>query len=652
MRTALYILAAYISTSSCSFFDSCQKHDLDAIKAHLQAPTPIDNIDLRDCLAPHWQSHPAIARAVISSRKFVEGCTGTCVRLAFRKVSTDPDYVTMVKAQSDALVAVLKNGDSGPLRELLEDPANFTEQYKDGQVNFLPAVLRNSRNGVLEDISQADPLLAEQLRARLEVPVLASEPVASEPTLSEPIASEPIVSPNVSPSASPTVTSPASVDRRGFYKELQAAAGTEDMAEALVQMLHLHRRLIPGNQQDDLEWEQAFNLVRQKMEDEEGIMLDPYQVRSKVKDYCFTHSLESDWEEVRKLGNGAYGVVNLYRRRADGALMAGKTVEWSENGKVEPIVVLKELVISLLLRHPNLIRLEDVYLGAGQDELLFALEYVSAGDLKGLLKQGFQYNQDKRPIAHTALHLTEAHILPILHQLLTGLAHMHHHRIIHRDLKPANVLLNRDGVMKIADFGLSTWVDVSVGRRSLYGTPSFMAPAVLSGGYGTSVDLWSVAMLLFNLVEGEVPYAGLSAAEMGLEVEAGTPPTKHHPEWWTPRLTEFYEMCIQLSSSNTGSAAELLALPYIREAVDLTALRRLINPGEEGEEACLLSQYDPEDGLAVAAFHERKTRESLRASMKKAGQDTEEQQQVKKPVAASKVLFGKRNRANINATHK
>jgi cyclin-dependent kinase len=110
--------------------------------------------------------------------------------------------------------------------------------------------------------------------------------------------------------------------------------------------------------------------------------------------------------------------------------------------------------------------------------------------------------------------------LPILksflYQLLTGVAYCHHHRVLHRDLKPPNLLINREGQLKLADFGLARAFGIPV-RSYTHEVVTlwYRAPDVLMGSrkYSTPVDIWSVGCIFAEMANGRPLVAGTSEAD-------------------------------------------------------------------------------------------------------------------------------------------
>lgn len=97
-----------------------------------------------------------------------------------------------------------------------------------------------------------------------------------------------------------------------------------------------------------------------------------------------------------------------------------------------------------------------------------------------------------------------------MEKLIRAIAHCHESGVCHRDLKPDNILINKNYDLKVIDFGLSKHIDKNI--RSLVsrvGTPAYMAPEVILGNrYDLKCDIWSLGVLMYNLICGNVPFLG------------------------------------------------------------------------------------------------------------------------------------------------
>ncbi|CAM0135887.1 hypothetical protein VKS41_001675 [Umbelopsis sp. WA50703] len=161
------------------------------------------------------------------------------------------------------------------------------------------------------------------------------------------------------------------------------------------------------------------------------------------------------------------------------------------------------------------------------------------------------------------LPLSERQIAYILKQILLALEHIHSCGRMHRDIRADNILLNADGLIKLADFGHSAQLTSSAPKRtSVVGTPFWMAPEVIKGEeYDTSADIWSLGALLYELLTGSPPYSEYPPLRaLFLIASKGLPEC---PKDWSEDLNNFMEQCTQIDPRSRPSAQSLLQHPFI-----------------------------------------------------------------------------------------
>ena len=139
------------------------------------------------------------------------------------------------------------------------------------------------------------------------------------------------------------------------------------------------------------------------------------------------------------------------------------------------------------------------------------MEFCQGGEL-------FQYIVDKGK-------LTEDEAKPILDQILEGIKYIHKMGVVHRDIKPENILIDQNGNVKLSDFGLSKYVSLKSNLvKTPCGSPCYASPECLSGlpynGYIS--DMWSVGVLLYACVCGQLPWTKRSQAELFAQVKSGS----------------------------------------------------------------------------------------------------------------------------------
>jgi len=202
------------------------------------------------------------------------------------------------------------------------------------------------------------------------------------------------------------------------------------------------------------------------------------------------------YQKIEKIGEGTYGVVYKARNRVSGELVALKKIRLEAEDEGIPSTAIREISILKELQHPNIVRLHDVI--HTDKKLTLVFEYLDQ-DLKKYLDSSDGLD------AHT--------IQSSLFQLLRGIAFCHDRRVLHRDLKPQNLLINKEGELKLADFGLARAFGIPV-RSYTHEVVTlwYRAPDVLMGSrkYSTPVDLWSVGCIFGEMASSRPLFPGTS----------------------------------------------------------------------------------------------------------------------------------------------
>ena len=215
-----------------------------------------------------------------------------------------------------------------------------------------------------------------------------------------------------------------------------------------------------------------------------------------IAQYDIKHESELlKYEFKNTIGQGTFGKVKLAIYLPTNEKFAIKILNKSTiDTKNELPLVKRELNIIKTFTHINVIKVSSII----EDELNFyiIMEYCQHGEL-------FDY------IVHHN-RLTEDESSIFFHQLINGVEYIHSHKIVHRDLKPENLLLNKDKILKIIDFGLSRSFD---GRKLLStkcGSPSYAAPEIIKGKKynGFKTDIWCCGIILYAMLCGYLPFEG------------------------------------------------------------------------------------------------------------------------------------------------
>ncbi|XP_013166447.1 PREDICTED: cyclin-dependent kinase 2-like [Papilio xuthus] len=219
-----------------------------------------------------------------------------------------------------------------------------------------------------------------------------------------------------------------------------------------------------------------------------------------------------NFSKVEKIGEGTYGVVYKARDRITGKEIALKKIKLENEPEGVPSTALREISVLRELKHPAVVRLLDVLL---VDSKLFLVFECLHMDLKRLM------DLTSGPLD---LDLVKSY----LRQLLEGVAYCHGQRVLHRDLKPQNLLVDAEGRIKIADFGLARAFGIPV-RAYTHEVVTlwYRAPEILLGAkfYSTAVDVWSLACIYAEMASGRTLFPGDSEIDQLFRVfrALGTP---------------------------------------------------------------------------------------------------------------------------------
>ncbi|RMH87338.1 MAG: serine/threonine protein kinase [Calditrichaeota bacterium] len=207
------------------------------------------------------------------------------------------------------------------------------------------------------------------------------------------------------------------------------------------------------------------------------------------------------YEILREITRGPITTVFLARQTALDRLVLIKTLntQWKEEKDLVERFR-REALICARLKHPNIV---DIYtVGTEEENLFLAIEYIEGLDLGRFIEKYHPLPPDL--------------VLYISREILKGLAYAHSKGIIHRDIKPGNILISRDGVVKISDFGLARTTDLPAltAQGGTVGTPAYMSPEQARGAkLDQRSDLFSLGITLYELATGVSPFKGNNFAD-------------------------------------------------------------------------------------------------------------------------------------------
>jgi serine/threonine-protein kinase len=212
---------------------------------------------------------------------------------------------------------------------------------------------------------------------------------------------------------------------------------------------------------------------------------------------------------IRELGRGSTSVVYLGKDPTIQRFVALKTIRFDEVDEPSELVEIKrrffrEVKSAGLLSHPNIVTIFDA--GDEQD-----LGFIAMEVLEGITLKDWCRKANLKPIKQ---------VLELVTTVAEALDHAHSQGVVHRDIKPANIMFTKDGIAKITDFGIAR-ITFSTKTRTdvILGTPSYMSPEQIAGEKvdGRS-DLFSLGIVLYELLTGERPFQGESIATLTYQI--------------------------------------------------------------------------------------------------------------------------------------
>ncbi|OUC46011.1 kinase domain protein [Trichinella nativa] len=201
----------------------------------------------------------------------------------------------------------------------------------------------------------------------------------------------------------------------------------------------------------------------------------------------------NDWKLGKTIGTGSFGKVKLLVNEVNGVEAAVKIVSRQKMKQLRMVdKARREIENFRMFRHPHIVQLYEVH--ALPFDIVMIMEYVSGGDMCQYLCQHGK--------------LAEHEARRFFQQLISAVDYCHRHKVVHRDLKLENLLLDSKKNMKLADFGLSNYIQDGVLLKTNCGSLIYAAPELLCQQYyaGPEVDIWSCGIVLYVLLCGYFPF--------------------------------------------------------------------------------------------------------------------------------------------------
>merc|ERR1711991_593148 len=254
----------------------------------------------------------------------------------------------------------------------------------------------------------------------------------------------------------------------------------------------------------------------------------------------------------KELGRGAFAVVKEATHKESGRKNAVKIIDRGAMGDTNELSLQREIEIMQKVDHPNIIALRQVF--EDKKHVYLVMELVTGGELFDKIVEKGNY--------------TESDAADLTRAIVEAIGYLHKLDIAHRDLKPENLLLKHKGTsteVKIADFGLSRMVNEAAMMKTACGTPTYVAPEVLTNtGYGPGVDMWSIGVITYILLCGFPPFYGDSIPLLFEQILKGS--YDYPVDYWedvSDEAIDFIDHLLVVDRKTRYTAKQALEHPWL-----------------------------------------------------------------------------------------
>lgn len=221
--------------------------------------------------------------------------------------------------------------------------------------------------------------------------------------------------------------------------------------------------------------------------------------------------------------------------------------------KKEQDEAVQEARILERMDHSNIIKIHDCFrIHRPYEQLNIITEYADGGDLGQKIKA----QPKSKPFS-------EDQILDYFTQICLAIKHIHNKQIIHRDLKSPNIFLTKSGLVKLGDFGIAKVLNCTLEKAmTMIGTPYYLSPEIVRGKpYSYKSDIWSLGVLLFEMMALKMPFDANSLPILSLKIMKGNYPPP--PFFYSKELRSLVMSMLHVNEDKRPSASDILSKIYI-----------------------------------------------------------------------------------------
>jgi serine/threonine-protein kinase len=302
------------------------------------------------------------------------------------------------------------------------------------------------------------------------------------------------------------------------------------------------------------------------------------------------------YELLSELGQGAMGVVYKARDPVLDRVVAVKTINLTlpkdELSEYEARFY-QEARAAGGLNHPNIVTIYDI--GKSERMAYMAMEFLEGEELRSVLS-----HREPLPLALA---------LDIAAQVAEGLDYAHERHIVHRDIKPANIMIVRDGLVKITDFGIARMRtnEVKTMTGMILGSPKYMSPEQVAGKRADHrADLFSLGVVFYEMLTGEAPFLADSIHGIMYQILNFSPPA---PSTRNPQLPEMVDLIVAKALAKSAEERYQSAREF---ADDLKSCREMLEGRQSGPAG--LRDSGPGEPAVAAATRKNDPLNAVKAS--------------------------------------
>ncbi|CAB16374.1 Serine/threonine-protein kinase ppk11 [Schizosaccharomyces pombe] len=283
------------------------------------------------------------------------------------------------------------------------------------------------------------------------------------------------------------------------------------------------------------------------------------------------------YRDLQLIGQGSFGSVFRAQDVESSKIVALKVVDLdATKDQIETLTQEINFLIDL-----NSVHITKYYASFVDGfRLWITMEYCDGGSCLDLLKLSGTFSE--RVIAE------------VMRQVLEALVYLHGQGKMHRDIKAANILTMKDGLVKLADFGVSGQLESLRDKNDDFvGTPFWMAPEVVKQtGYNYKADIWSLGITAYELATGEPPYSGIHPMKVLLLIPKHSPPSLERSKF-SRAFCDFVSNCLKKNPKDRATAEYLSKHKFIKKYCPNTSVKEVVASYAKWKESELLPEATP-----------------------------------------------------------